>query len=378
MKIFLLILFWILWFLNFSSRTIISPIMPLIEDEYSINHAMAGVLFFIFWAGVTISVFSAGFISLRIGYKKTLLYGFLVLVVTLFLIGYAPTCQVFAIIAFFMGLGAGVYLPCAIPFITAVFERDSWGKAISFHETATGFSLLITPFVIVFALGFLNWKSIFLVMSGACLFVTILLFISSPDPRPEKGEKADISVILHRKSFWIMTAIWSGCAIANMGIYNILPLFLVKERGMQIESANTLFGISRVGGFIAMILIGFVIDKFNLKKMLLFLLFATGITTTAIALVHSYWLLSSMLFAQAIFSVVFFPASLVAIAKLTTLSERSVFTGILMSISGIIGPGLSPIILGAVADAWNFQIGIFVSGVIITLSCLLFRYLKEI
>jgi MFS family permease len=163
-----------------------------------------------------------------------------------------------------------------------------------------------------------------------------------------------------------------------MGIYNILPLFLVKERGMQIESANTLFGISRVGGFIAMILIGFVIDKFNLKKMLLFLLFATGITTTAIALVHSYWLLSSMLFAQAIFSVVFFPASLVAIAKLTTLSERSVFTGMLMSISGIIGPGLSPIILGAVADKWNFQIGIFVSGLMITVSCFLFRYLKEI
>jgi MFS family permease len=352
--------------------------MPLIEDEYSINHTMAGVLFFFFWVGVTISVFSAGFISLHIGYKKTLLSGFVILVITLFLIGYAPTYQVFAVIAFFMGLGAGVYLPCAIPFITAIFERDSWGKVISFHETATGLSLLITPFIIVFALGFLNWKSIFLVMSGACIFVTILLFISSPDPRPEKSEKVSISIILHRKSFWVMTIIWIWCAVANMGIYNILPLFLVKERGMQIESANTLFGISRIGGFIAMILIGFVIDKFNLKKMLKFLLFATGITTTGIALVHSYWLLSSMLFAQAIFSVVFFPASLVAIAKLTTLSERSVFTGMLMSISGIIGPGLSPIILGAIADKWNFQIGIFVSGVIITVSCFLFRYLKEI
>jgi MFS family permease len=352
--------------------------MPLIEDEYSINHAMAGVLFFSFWIGITISVFSTGFISLYTGYKKLLLYGFLILVITFFLIGYAPTYQVFAIVIFFMGLGAGVYLPCAIPLITAVFERDNWGKAISFHETATGFSFLTIPFIIVFALGFSNWKSIFLVMSGAYLFFTILLFISSPDPRPEKGEKVSISVILRGKTFWIMTIIWSGCAIASMGIYNIIPLFLVKERGIQIESANSLFGISRVGGFFAMILIGFVIDKFNLKKILLFLLFGTGITTIAIALVHSYWLLSSMLFAQAIFSVVFFPASLVAIAKLTNLSERSVYTGILMSISGIIGPGLSPIVLGAVADKWNFQIGILVSGIIITASCLLFRYLKEI
>ena len=62
-----------------------------------------------------------------------------------------------------------------------------------------------------------------------------------------------------------MTIVWISCAIATMGIYNIVPLFLVKERGIQIELANTLFSISRVGGFIAMILIGFIIDKFNLK-----------------------------------------------------------------------------------------------------------------
>ena len=85
-----------------------------------------------------------------------------------------------------------------------------------------------------------------------------------------------------------------------------------------------------------------------------------------------------MLFLQATFSVVFFPAGLVAISKLTTLGERSVFTGILMSMSGIIGPGLSPIVLGAIADTWSFQAGILGSGLLITSACLLVRYLREI
>ena len=127
-----------------------------------------------------------------------------------------------------------------------------------------------------------------------------------------------------------------------------------------------------------MILIGFVIDRFSLRKILLFLVLATGITTIGISMAHSFWLLVVMLLTQAAFSIVFFPAGMVAVSKLTDLSERSLFSGVMMGIGGILGPGLSPFILGAVADAWNFQIGIFIVGILCTLSCLLFKALQEI
>jgi len=144
------------------------------------------------------------------------------------------------------------------------------------------------------------------------------------------------------------------------------------------ELANSIFGLSRVGSFVSMILIGFIIDRFNLRKILLFLVLATGITTIGISMAHSLWLLVVMLLAQATFSIVFFPAGLVAISKLTDLSERSLYSGIIMGIGGIFGPGLAPFLLGAVADAWSFQIGIFMMGLLCTLSCLLFRALQEI
>jgi hypothetical protein len=43
--------------------------MPLIEDDFGISHALAGGLFFSFYIGQTIAIFSSGFVSLRIGYK---------------------------------------------------------------------------------------------------------------------------------------------------------------------------------------------------------------------------------------------------------------------------------------------------------------------
>jgi MFS family permease len=378
MKIFLLFVFWCLWYLSFSARSIISPIMPLIEDEFSISHAMAGVLFFSFYVGNTIAVFYSGFLSLKIGYKKTIVTAFVILFIAFILLRFTGSYGLFAVIVFFLGIGGGLYLPCAIPMITTIFEQKDWGKAISFHETAAGLNILTIPFIVVFALNFVNWKSIFLVFSFACLIVTTVLYIFSPAPRPEKKEKASVLEILKRKDFWIITALWISCGIASMGIYNIIPLYLVKERAIQIDSANTIFGISRIGGFIAMVSIGFILDRFKLKKILTAIILATGFTTMGIALVHSYQLISIMLFLQATFSVVFFPTGLVAIARLTTLSERSLFTGVVMSMSSIIGPGLSPLILGAVADIWNFQIGILISGIIITVSCISLRYLKEI
>jgi len=44
MKWLLLAVFWGLWFINFSTRIIPSPVLPLIENELMLTHAQAGGL----------------------------------------------------------------------------------------------------------------------------------------------------------------------------------------------------------------------------------------------------------------------------------------------------------------------------------------------
>jgi NNP family nitrate/nitrite transporter-like MFS transporter len=352
--------------------------LPLIEDDFGVSHALAGSLFLSFYIGNTIAVFSSGFLSQRIGYKRSIFFCLLLVMIFFLALRFAGTYHLFMGVLFFLGLGTGIYLPCAIPLITSIFERENWGKAISFHETAVGLSTLTVPLITVFALRFFHWRSLFILISGACLLALIFFLVFSPDTRPKKEKRVRLPVILRRKDFWIITILWSLCGVATMGIYNIIPLYLVKERGIQMELANSIFGLSRIGNFVSMILIGFILDRFNLKKILLFLVLATGIATIGLSLAHSVWLLVVLLLAQATFSFVFFPAGLVAISKITDLGERSLFTGVLMGIGGLMGPGLSPFILGAVADVWSFQVGIFMVGLLCTLSCLLFKALQEI
>jgi hypothetical protein len=41
-KILFLLTFWSVWFFNYSSRTIFSPILPILEAELKTSHAGAG------------------------------------------------------------------------------------------------------------------------------------------------------------------------------------------------------------------------------------------------------------------------------------------------------------------------------------------------
>ncbi len=378
MKPLLLLLFWTLWYTNYASRTIISPLLPLIEDALHINHAQAGGLFLPFYIGSTFSVLSAGLLSLRLGYKNILLTCFLLLAVNFTLLSFTRTYVLFIFFTFFLGIGSGLYIPCAIPLLTAVFDKEQWGRVISIHETAAGFAILTVPLLVVFALHFMAWHSIFLVMGIFCFLVMFFLMVFSPDPRPERGAPFRVGELCRRRSFWAITAVFITCGIASMGVYNIIPLFLVEDIGMEIQHANTFFSISRTGGFLAMIFCGFILDRLNIKKVLFFLVLATGIFTMLPPLLHNGWALLGVLFFQATFSVVAFPIMLVVVSRISTQSERGVYTAVTMSAAGIFGPGLSPVALGAIADAWSFGAGILMVGVLTTLSSICVGWIKEI
>jgi len=282
------------------------------------------------------------------------------------------------VVAFLLGFGGGLYLPCALPLLTSTIHPDQWGKAIAFHETAASFSILAMPLLAAAALRFLHWTWLVVALSGLCVAVTIVFLIRSPDPRPKKEETSPFSRVLRRRDFWIMATLWGFAAAGGLGLYNLIPLFLVNEKGISIDLANTIFGLSRVGGIVVTFLAGFLIDRIGVRRVLLLSLLASGFSTTGIALAGSFPLLVTMLVLQATFMPVFFPAGLVTISKLTNFGDRSAFVGATVAFGVIFGTGITPTLLGAVADVWSFQAGMMVQGLLTMGICFLLKSLRGI
>ena len=378
MKMLFLLLFWSLWFVNFSARTVFSPILPILEDEFAISHALAGLIFSFVSLGYTITQFLSGLLSPRIGYKRTIIVGFAILTTAVFSLRYAHTYASVVTVSLFIGLGGGIYLPSAIPLITKTFGRNNWGKAIAFHGTAAPLSILAIPLLTALALRFLDWRNLFFILSAASLIVLSFFWILSPDPRPEEERRVRLSHILRRRDFWVLTILWIIAVSNGFGLYNVIPLFLVKEKGMPLEFANTIFGLSRIGGVFSVAIAGFLMDRYGAKKILFFLLLITGFSTTGLALANIFPLMAAALFLQATVSVAFFPVGQAAISMLTGANERSTFMGTTIAIGMLIGLGVAPPLLGAIADVWSFQGGIFFLGVHTVFSRAIVKSLQKI
>jgi len=374
----ILLLFWSLWFLNFSTRTVLSPLLPVFEKDLGISHALAGSTFLFLALGYTSSLLVAGWLTPRVGFKRSIVFGFAILIGALLCLPFTGTYLHLAFVALFIGLGGGIYIPCALPLLTSSISPDKWGKSIAFHETAASFSILAIPLLAAAAMRLVGWPALIWFLSALCVGMTLVFVFRSPDPRPERELKSPFFRVLRRRDFWIMAALWGLAAAGGLGLYNLIPLFLVNEKGLPIETANTIFGVSRIGGLLVMFLAGFLIDKIGVKRVLLMSLLISGFGTTGIALAEAFPLLVAMLALQATFMPIFFPAGLVAISKMTDFSDRSAFAGATVAVGVIFGTGLAPTLLGLVADARDFQTGIFFQGMLTMAVCLLLPLLGKI
>lgn len=372
-----LLFLWFIWFTNFTIRIVFAPILPLVEDEFMVNHAQASSIFIFLSTGYGIAVLVSGFFSGKFGYKKSIVLSLLLLGLIAFLIPLVHKFFLLYLFAFVLGFSVGFYLPSAIPLITEYYSEENWGKAIAIHDTGASSAIFATPFIALFLLQFFPWRGIFVVFGCIYVVCSIVFCFVSTEVKIDNPPKAVFSDLIKIKSLWLMCIIWVFGAGANLGIYSIIPLYLTKELQLNIGYANTILGVSRLGALAVSIACGFLIDKFNLKKIMFFVMIITGVFTVIMGLVSVRYI-GIVLFLQAFFVTAFFPVGLVALAKTFNREMRSLATGIILALAIAFGGGIIPYLLGVSGDLYSFRLGITILGIFVGLSSTLIFHLKEL
>jgi NNP family nitrate/nitrite transporter-like MFS transporter len=378
MKLLPLFLFWCLWFLNFSNRTIFSPVLPLIEDSLQISHGEAGGLFTSLSIGFSLSLFITGRFASDWGYKRLVIIGFICIGLVLFGLQWAESYAAFHILFFLLGVSSGTYLPSILPIITETYDHKYWGKAIGFHDSAASLSIFIIPILVPLGLHYFHWKSLLLILGIVPFLFLIPFWKVSVEPKTETVYQRGLYVDLFgNRTVWIMGLLWIFSSASSLGLYSMLPLYLIKERGMDFGFANTLLGISRVLGVIVPVATGIMTDRYGFRVILKWSIFATGLSTIGLALSSSISMTLITLILQALLSLAFFPVAFMTISKLTPISGRSMTIGFIIAIGVIFGIGGGPLIIGLVADHSSFKVGILGLGVLTALSSQLVKFLGD-
>jgi len=361
-----LFLLWSLWFFNFSGRILFSPILPLIEDEFMISHARATSIFIFQSIGYAFAMTLSGFFSGRVGFKRTIIFSFAVLACVCLFVPFVKAFSLFYVIVFVNGFSAGIYMPAIMPLIREHYVQRNLGKTISIYDSAASISIFSVPFIVLFLLHYFHWRGIFGVFGVAILIIAIVFSLKGEELKINEPHRTVFKGLITRKSLWVMITIMSIVMGSNMGIYYILPLYLTKELSLDIGYANSLLGISRLGGIGVAIICGFLVDRFNLRKIMFILMTISGFLTILVG-ATSASIIGIVLFLQAVFITGVMPISFVCMARLFDRETMSMAIGLIVPLSTLFGTGLFPYLLGLCGDLLSFRFGIIGLGILLTL-----------
>jgi NNP family nitrate/nitrite transporter-like MFS transporter len=276
-----------------------------------------------------------------------------------------------------LGLSAGLYLPSGIATLTDMVSSKHWGKAIAVDELAPILSFITAPFLAEGIMIWFSWRGVLAVLGGA----TVVLggaftyfgrggafFGEIPSPK-------NLRVLLTIPSFWIMMVFFSMGIGASLGVYTMLPLYLVAEEGVKRAWANTLVGLSRIAAIGVVFIAGWATDRIGPRRALGGAFLATGMTTIFLGLFHGVRILPA-LFLQPVLSSSFFPAGFAALSKIGPAQIRNVAVALVIPMAYVIAAGVIPAGIGILGDHGYFSLGFILVGILVMGTPILLRYLK--
>jgi NNP family nitrate/nitrite transporter-like MFS transporter len=277
----------------------------------------------------------------------------------------------------FLGLAAGAYLPSGITTITSAISANNWGKAIAVHEMAPSLAYIAAPLISELLLQWFTWQGV-LASIGVSSILLGLLFHRLHLGGDFKGEPPNFRNVLplmKQPVFWIMTILFSVAIATSMGVFSMLPLFLVAERGFERNYANTILGLSRIPAIIVGLFAGWISDRIGPKQTMKVVLIFNGIMTILLGIVAGDLVLF-VVFLQPMMSACFYPAAFTFLSGISPPNVRNIAVSMTIFLAYLAGAGLIPAGMGIMGDAGHFASAIVLVGVLILISAALFRFLR--
>ncbi len=364
-----------IFYLNFLSRIIVSPLLPEIKEDLAIGAAQASGMFMFLSIGYFTALLGSGFISSMIGHKKSILLS--VCCASLCLVIISLSSKLYVLYAGFLALGlaTGIYLPSGIATIASLFDQRFWGRAFSVHELAPNLAFITAPVIASFFLGRSTWHYLMAILAAVSLLTGIIFLRINAGNFPGTAPNlASCSLYLKKKEFWLMTILFGLGITSTLGVYNMLPLFLVSVHSMSNADANLLVSLSRVATLFTAIAGGVLSDRYGPRNVMGWMLLFTGAVTVVLGLTHGIMLHISV-FLQPLLAVCFFPAAFAAISELSGPEDRNLLISMVVPFAFLGGGGIMPLIIGIFADHGLFSEGFMLTGLFLASGFLLSRFM---
>jgi NNP family nitrate/nitrite transporter-like MFS transporter len=371
-QLFLLALLTGIFLVNFLSRIVLAPLMPVIEQELHLDHADAGALFMLIAIGYSAGLLGSGFVSSRLTHRRTIVLAAIAGGAVFMLIAASHNLWTIRLGLLLLGISTGIYLPSGITTITSAIRPIHWGKAMAVHELAPTLAYMSAPLLVEGILVFVPWRGVLALIGSVSVILglTFLRFGAGGAFKGEAPSPGNVRLLFGKPAFWIMTVMFGLAIGSSIGIYSMMPLYLVAERGFERGMANTLVGLSRVPVIGMALASGWISDRFGPKPTIGAAILFTGLTTILLGILPGRWVVP-MMFIQPMLLICFFPAGFTILSRIVPPGARNLSVSLTIFIANLIGAGLFPPLMGVFGDRGGFGAAFVLIGMLMLLGVLL-------
>lgn len=355
----------IMWFANFfvgASMTMVLPFISLYIEtfgDYSTTYVQH-------WAGwtfgitfVTAFIFSPiwGKIGDRYGRKKMLIFSGVGLATSLFLMGHVNSVIELFLLRLFSGIFTG-FIPMSQAYISTQTPKEIAGRVLGTLQTGNITGSLMGPLIggaFADSIGFsatFSGTSFLILISSVLVFTTKeFKLINKAEAKKTYSSKEILKNMIHNPVLITVLLLSTIIQVAHFSIQPILSLFVKELHGNDNLAffSGMAFSASGLGNLLMARRWGSIGDRYGYIRILIVLLFVSGIIYLPGAFITEYWQLMFIRFMLGAIMGGLIPLRIAYIRQVAPISVQGEVLGYntsLQYLGNMIGPTIGGIISG--------------------------------
>jgi MFS family permease len=272
-KYFILFILFCGWMVSYLDRMVMSVALTSIGADLHLTAATLGVVLSSFFAGYALMQIPGGVLADKYGSKKIMIISLIAWSIFTAFTGLAGSLGSLLIIRFLFGIGESGFPAASSKAISEYFPKAERAKAQSAMLSSNAFGAAIAPLFAAPMMLYLGWRHMFLVIAliGFVLVAIYWAVLKKPNPQEKHTEKQEANKIstkelLKMPTMWKLVIAWFGLDVVIWGFASWLPSYLLKVRELDLLKAGFVSSLPFFAGGIAMVLGGWVVDKYFVNR----------------------------------------------------------------------------------------------------------------
>jgi len=269
---------------------VISPVLPQYALSFSVPVAMIGWAVSAYAVARLLMDLPAGVLADRIGRKRNMMLGLLLVIVSSALSGFAPTFTWLVIGRVVQGLGSAFYMTSATTWVAQISAGPYRGRFMSLYSGLVFAGMAFGPTIGGFSAAHLGLNGPFFVYGGlAALSLLATLALKEPSrtsPGTVRVSLSDIRAILTNRPFLLVNSAVLALFFLRAGVRSTLvPLYASLNLGMNEREIGLLLTVPALATTLITLPAGWVSDRIGRRIPIMSCLFLSALSVVLIPLV---------------------------------------------------------------------------------------------